>query len=1421
MKKPLFALALVLWSVACLHAQGTPVISEFMASNLTAILDDDDDASDWIEIYNPSGTTYALGGHFLTDDRRNLRKWMIPSNLNVPANGYALVFASGKDRSGIFATTYHSNFELSTDGDYLALVASDGETILSEFAERYPKQRTGLSYGIRNNESGGNTLGYFETPTPKAANGEGRDDLPPQVADTKFSVGRGFFTEPFTVEITTATEDALIYYSTDGSDPGPGSVFQPGKQYTEPVAIEGTTILRARAYKEGLEPTNIDTHTYLFIADVLQQSDDQPGLPDRWNGQRADYGMSPDIVESPDYQDRIHDAFVALPTLSIVTDSDHLWASDGLYLNTTRRPASGEGADFAYEFEVSAELIHPDGKDGFQVHAGLRAQGGASRNADRSSKHALSLRFRRVYGTGRLDYPVIPSSPVQSYNSLHLRARYNNSWIHSNSGQRDRAQYIRDQWARDSMIEMGTPSAGHGDYAHLYLNGLYWGIYVMQERLDSSHYASYYGGRDDEIDAVNGGRATDGDLNAYNAMRAIARAKDWEGLQSTLDVDNYIDWHIIQRFASNRDWKNDGNWKAAGGGPDNRPWRFYAWDTERILEGLREGVPGPSSDPSMIFNSLDDMPEFVRRFGDRLHKHLFNSGALTPERNVARYQRRAMELDVAIIAESARWGDNRRGTPYERDDEWVAERDRILNDYFPERTAEVIDQYQDAGLYPKTLGVDLNQFGGRVPTGFELTLSSKGTSVFNPGKIYYTTDGSDPIGLNDAVSAAATEYATPIALTESLTFKARVRSTSGEWSALTETFFAVDTNTPSAETVTVSEIMYHPGPPTAEESAAGHVSSDDFEFIELHNVSDSTLDLAGSRFDRGIDFHFLPGHDAILAPGATLLLVRDAAAFRYRYGDTIPVHGVYSGALANGGETLQLTGEDGNAIHAIDYSDRGNWPRTADGEGFSMVLQGADPDKATSWQASVVYGGSPGQIEDVDTPQVVIHEILTNSEPPAVDAVELHNLGSEPIDVSGWFLTDDPNTPSKYAIAAGTLIAPGGYLVIEEDNDSNPDNNADLPANYFGQAFGLSSRGDAIHLFAASDGNLSGYSDGFSFGAAAQGVTFGRVTDSQGRVAYPPLAVPTLGSANAAPAIGPIVFSEIMYHSDKSLGEMTDAGEYVELANRSETSILLDGWEIDGLGFAFPSEITIAPGEAILITRLAAADFRTLYTVPETVQILGPAGGRLDNDGERLTLTRPGETYTTEAGAERTTQVIVDSVRYNDASPWPESADGMGRSLERTALDAYGDEVGNWAAGNEAQGTPGIIGNAAPTEDGFTDWVSTYFTEDERANPGITGPASDPDADALPNLVEYALGTDPSVSQPSPLTVHADADGFMVHYPMNSAATDLRLRPEISDDLQSWQDATALGTPIDAAPHSGWRFPLALGGRYLRIHIER
>ena len=284
------------------------LITEFVAVNRESALDETGKSPDWIEVHNPGSSPVDLSDWFLTDDVANRRKWRLPS-LELDAGGFTLIFASGEDRT-LLGSPPHTNFKLSGDGEFLALVKEDGSDS-HEYGPSYPPQREDVSYGIpailSPEELANGEPRYFLTPTPGAPNDT--TGVVGFVVDTKFSHDRGFYDAPFEVTVTTETAGATIRYTTDGSVPTEESN---GVTYTGPVRISTTTTLRAAAFKADHGPTNVDTHTYIFPADVVRQ--DGAGFPDSWGGAAADYEMDPDVVEDPAYRNTIeNDIVTTLP----------------------------------------------------------------------------------------------------------------------------------------------------------------------------------------------------------------------------------------------------------------------------------------------------------------------------------------------------------------------------------------------------------------------------------------------------------------------------------------------------------------------------------------------------------------------------------------------------------------------------------------------------------------------------------------------------------------------------------------------------------------------------------------------------------------------------------------------------------------------------------------------------------------------------------------------------------------------------------------------------------------------------------------------------------------------------------------------------------------------------------------------------
>jgi len=1111
---------------------------------------------------------------------------------------------------------------------------------------------------------------YFATPSPSQPNSE---DYWARVADTAFDVDRGYYDQPFRVAITTETPDAEIYYTTDGSRPTPAG----GTLYTEPVYVDTTTTLRAAAYKDGHVPTNIDTQTYIFPEAVARQV--RPaGYPTSWGGEpNADYEMDQAYTLSAQYYDRFIAGLTDIPTMSLVLPAADFFGGSGLYSN----PGST-----TLEKETSAELFYPDGREGFQLDAGLKIQGGASRNPSKAIKHSMSLRFRGVYGEGRLEFPMFAGSDVDEFNSLQLRAMYNNSWIHWDQGQRDRGSMIRDQWMREALIDMGQADAGEGDYVHLYVNGLYWGVYNVHERQEGSHYAAHNGVADeDTVDALNSGSAIDGTSSSWSALHNQVAAAvsggislaEYQAIEQNLDVVGLIDYMIVNHYGANSDWDGH-NWRAAGGGPDGLPWHIYSWDAERVLEGTgtnRIGVNN-SGKPSRLFHNLRSSGEFVLLYADRLHKHLFNGGALTPTAAAGRWMKYANLLDRAIIAESARWGDDRPGGPYERDIKWISEQNRLIGSYFPVRTANLLSQYRSAGLYCDVEAPGFSRHGGSIDPGFSLSMSTSASTI------YYTLDGSDPRMPGGAISPKAILYTGSVPLGGSTLVRARAMA-GGEWSALNEAVF----ESTAAPPLAVTELHYHPYAPTAEEMAAGFIYSDDFEFIEIRNVGAEPVNLSTIRFVDGVQFSFAEGSIGSLLPGDFALAVANRAAFEYRYGESLPVAGEYAGLFRNAGERVALAHGTAAVFFDFTYADGGAWPGRPDGRGSSLELIDPAGDVADddNWRPSATFNGTPGAEGIAPTLGVVVNEVLTHTDPPQIDTIELYNAGATLADLGGWYLSDAADDYYKYRIPDGTTLAPGRYMLIDEGS-FNPSGGVDP------DDFALSgAHGDDVWLLTAEpDGTLGRFVDHAEFGAAANGESWGRWPDPAGDL-YP-MTDWTPRLPNSGPRVGPLVISEIQYNPGAFL-DPNDL-EFIEVHNPTDEGVDLTGWHLaGGVGYDFAAGTQIPAGSALVVlsfnpadpaNAIKLADFRSAYGIDASVPLVGGYSGSLDNGGEAVRLERPDEPPAEEPFF--LPRLLEDEIDYDEMAPWPVEADGTGLSLHRLDPALWGNDPASWQA---AAPTPG------------------------------------------------------------------------------------------------------------------------------------
>ncbi len=1307
-------------------------LSEFMADNDETLNDADGDASDWIEIANTSEQAVDLAGWGLTDDPAAPFAWRFPA-VSVPPRGFLVVFASGKNRANATAQL-HTHFRLDRSGGYIGLFRPGGEP--ASVFESYPTQEEDVSYGRLSTDP--LKTGYFPEPTPGKINAEGGPGFGPAI---RFSRIGGTFTEPFALTLSAATANAVIRYTLDGALPTEAS-----PAFDQPLSITTSTRVRARAFVPGLLPGPVTAEYYL--------------------------ALNPSVA-----------AFTStLPLVVIHSFGRGTVPANGEYAAalTLHEPRGG----------VSSLAQAPD----LRTRIRLNRRGSSTLG---NPKANYSVEFRDELDGSR-DLEVL-GMPAESDWILYAPNNFEPVLIHNPMAfqmSREIGRYAPRTRFVEVYVMTGTGALSTSQYA---------GVYVLMEKikrdanrvdipnLEPEHVREpeISGGyllKIDRLDPGDGGLSAGGQgmgfvdpkeeefalpqrapqrayiQNYLDAFGESLYAPNWRdpvrGWRAYVDVPSWVDHHLINVLAFNVDALRLSTYfyKPRGGKLEFGP----VWDFDRALNSTdgRDSIPtrwrsAVSDQGTDFFNypwweRLFQDPDFWQAWIDRYQD--LRTTTFSTNRLFGMVDELTGEVRAAQPREAARWTGciSPRGS-YSNEvvilKNWLARRLNFMDTNFLARPS-------------------LAASGDFAAPGMRVTLTGP------PGAtLYYTTDGSDPRAPGGEVAATAKVYSSPVAIEFTTTVRARARNLahrnltgannppiSSPWSGLVEKRFS-DLPAAGPGDLAMTEIHYRPSPPSAAElGIIPDATRADFEFVELWNPGTNALDLSPLQFVEGVSFRFSDAFITVLEPNERAVIVRNLAAFRIRNGLEAIILGEFADGLSATGEALRVTDAAGRTVIDVEYRDE--WHPATDGLGFSLVP--ADESNGAhvwihrnDWRASTRPGGSPGQPDPAapSVPRVVISEALTHTDPPQVDGVELLNLEAIDAAIGGWYLTDDREVPVKYSVPAGTVLPPGGRLWIDETQLS-PDPNAP-------RSFLLDSLGDSIWLFAAtSDGALLGPAQGFSFDAAANGVSFGREATCDGAELFLAQLAVTPGVVNAGRALPPVVISEVHYHPpDLQLGTaaVNDARfEFVELSNRSGTNVPLydavyptNTWRLrDAVTYAFPANTVMPAGAVWVVVNFdpannpgTAAAFRAAFAVPETVQLFGPIEGSLPNDTARIVLARPDVPEPATAPTPGFVPYItVDDLRYSDRLPWPTAADGGGASLQRAEWDSPGNRPGAWTS---APPTPGRLPAAGGDldGDGLPDgWELAYCLDPATAADALL----DQDADGATALAEFGMHTDPN-----------------------------------------------------------------------------
>ena len=684
-----------------------------------------------------------------------------------------------------------------------------------------------------------------------------------------FSHSHGLYDEPFVLSVSTTEPLGELYYTLDGSDPRIG-----GTRFNEPFTIGSTTVVRAATLLPDGIWSNVTTASYLFPESILNQTDKPAGYPALWGSYCqiqgtaiADYGMDPDLTRDPELRPKMLEGLHDLPVISIVTDKDNLFSHErdeergGIYIYTGC--PVGDGIGRGWERPVSFELFGGPSDDDLTVDCCIKLHGGHGRLPEKNPKHAFRLHFKGDYGPSKLRYPVFGESGPAVHNALVLRTFFGYSWTHWDNTQRSKAQYCRDMWARYAQAKMGHP-VSLARYAHLFINGMYWGLYNMCERVTDDFCAEKFGGKasDWDVTEVDGGAgnyhaaiADYGNLEAWNQMADLiytlpnkrenylrligldSQGKPSPDCPPLLDVDNFIDYMLINLYGGNSDWDHH-NWYAYRNRVSaDKGFRFICWDTETIFISQTDNLTNKNNRgcPTGFLNRLMKEPPFAHRFHEAAQRHLFHGGALTPESAICLWDSLYGTISMALYDESARWGDYRRdvhpyssrGSLYTVDGLYQSERKRLLNSYFPSRTSLFVKQLQDRGWFPSAPAPEFSLDGRAI--GYATSHVNMGSELRITGDdVYYTTDGADPVswmkGSAGTVTPSAVHVSSGADILESLdwynlpdTIMVSAISRSGtEWSPIVRVRLVVEHPVP--------DYSFSAQPPVFRRGANGRVS---------------------------------------------------------------------------------------------------------------------------------------------------------------------------------------------------------------------------------------------------------------------------------------------------------------------------------------------------------------------------------------------------------------------------------------------------------------------------------------------------------------------------------------------------------------------------------------------------------------------
>lgn len=560
------------------------ILSEICSSNAGILMDEDGDFSDWIELRNVSDSMVSLRGWSLSDSIHPQEAWLLP-DITLEPKAHLLVFASGKDRR-LVGNPLHASFRINADGEAIVLRHAGGEVV---DALRLGALEPDTSLG-RLGE--GDSLWMVfdgDSVTPGTLN---KDSGVAFVEQPEPSLQPGFYDDSMTLDFGTFMKGLTVYYSVNGEDP-----IKNGIEFVDGLKLEQTSVVRAVAVNANGDRSKEVTGTY-FIGD------------------RSTLAVV--SLATPASHFEIRDGY-------LYGFGEHMFGRRGTV--TANFPYSASNAWKNREVPISFELFEPDGARGFQQNLGIKVFGGwGSRGYPQKS---LAFFARAKYGKGKVRYPLFPDADIEDFESFVLRNSGNDnqsthhipprSEISAFGRARSNGSYFVNgnyTLMRDAMMQRLARNLQVDRQAYrpviVYLNGEYWGIYNLREKLNEHYVASHHDVDANEIDLIEAyGTANSGSSSQYHAMRNYMESGSLASedrytrvIENYLDVQSFTDYHLAVIYFQNFDIGNIKQWRAQRGGKFR--WMLYDQDYGFNLWEPEVYLPAMSRD----FADYDNMFDF-------------------------------------------------------------------------------------------------------------------------------------------------------------------------------------------------------------------------------------------------------------------------------------------------------------------------------------------------------------------------------------------------------------------------------------------------------------------------------------------------------------------------------------------------------------------------------------------------------------------------------------------------------------------------------------------------------------------------------------------------------------------------------------------------------------------------------------------